>query len=228
MAILKFKQFRLEKIGGLSFRGQRADLLRQAYDSMDQETFAIVNGAQDWANRRQIPRAIAGRITRADALIIDLGCGPGDSTRIIARQTPSGCRIIGVDLSAELIARAKNRAQQGFFRAKDGSIVAPEFVCGDITGTLCGAAGEPLSSGSAHYVSSSGIVGHHLTPDDFARLAQELRRLIELGGHAALDCGPCLSASQISRAMEARGFILVKRARSVFFDPRPQLVFRRC
>ncbi len=46
---------------------------------------------------------------RAVASVVDLGCGPGHLTGLLARRWP-GARLHGVDASAEMIAAARDRA----------------------------------------------------------------------------------------------------------------------
>lgn len=41
--------------------------------------------------------------------ILDLGCGTGQLTAVIAEQTGSGGAVVGIDLSAEMIERARER-----------------------------------------------------------------------------------------------------------------------
>jgi SAM-dependent methyltransferase len=52
-------------------------------------------------------RAVAGRPT--PALAIDIGCGPGNSTRLV-RDTTRAARTVGLDRSAAFIATARARA----------------------------------------------------------------------------------------------------------------------
>jgi SAM-dependent methyltransferase len=57
------------------------------------------------------PAAIARLVGEAgfpsDALVLDAGCGPG---LVAAGLLQAGCRVVGVDLSAEMIERARRRA----------------------------------------------------------------------------------------------------------------------
>jgi trans-aconitate 2-methyltransferase len=52
--------------------------------------------------------------TIAEGLIYDLGCGPGNSTQILAALNP-GARLIGVDNSPEMLGRAAQEGPQGAF-----------------------------------------------------------------------------------------------------------------
>jgi trans-aconitate 2-methyltransferase len=58
------------------------------------------------AERTQPCRDLAGRIALdAPGRIIDLGCGPGNSTEVLAKRWPAA-EITGLDSSAEMIAKA--------------------------------------------------------------------------------------------------------------------------
>ena len=50
-----------------------------------------------------------------DSLVLDAGCGPGLVSAALLR---SGCRVFGVDLSAEMIARARRRCEAYGDRAR--------------------------------------------------------------------------------------------------------------
>ncbi len=227
LARRKLSQFRVEVLGGCHFRGQDPNQVRLAYDRMDEKTFRAINGSQEWVNCRQIPRSMRGWSNKDFALVIDLGCGPGSSTCILAWYGHPTWRIIGIDLAPELIDRARRSAPQGRLQTRTGPGAEVEFVVGSVTETLRDANGLAIPDSSVWYVNSSGIVGHHLTVNDFRQLASELARVIMPGGAAALDSGPFLKAGAIKREMHACGFRLRRRVHAVPFDPRPQLVFER-
>jgi trans-aconitate 2-methyltransferase len=55
---------------------------------------------------------LATRAGPAEGLIYDLGCGPGNSAQILSSLNP-GARLVGVDSSAEMLARAVLDGPQG-------------------------------------------------------------------------------------------------------------------
>lgn len=57
---------------------------------------------QEW-KARQIAAALAG--VSSDDLLVELGCGTGQVAELVLRQLP--CRYLGVDVSAEMLARAR-------------------------------------------------------------------------------------------------------------------------
>jgi trans-aconitate 2-methyltransferase len=75
-----------------------------------------------FAKERTLPcHDLAGRVElAAPATIVDLGCGPGNSTEVIAKRWPAA-RITGLDNSADMIAAAR-KDQPG-----------REWVVGDIS-----------------------------------------------------------------------------------------------
>jgi trans-aconitate 2-methyltransferase len=75
-------------------------------------------------------------LARVDApharVVVDLGCGPGNLTGLLATRWP-GARVVGIDSSAEMVARARD------------SVAQVEFEVGDLRGwlTSAGTAGVP-------------------------------------------------------------------------------------
>jgi len=59
------------------------------------------------AYRTRAARDLLGRVELQEVrLAVDLGCGPGNSTRLLAERWP-GARIVGVDNSAAMLERAR-------------------------------------------------------------------------------------------------------------------------
>ena len=52
-----------------------------------------------------------GRIAAGDR-VLDVGCGCGDTTLALGRRVGTGGRVVGIDISAPMLARARERAAQ--------------------------------------------------------------------------------------------------------------------
>jgi trans-aconitate 2-methyltransferase len=50
--------------------------------------------------------------------VMDLGCGPGNSTEVLAARFP-GARVAGIDSSADMIAAARRRLPQALFTVEE-------------------------------------------------------------------------------------------------------------
>jgi trans-aconitate 2-methyltransferase len=62
----------------------------------------------------------------APAVVYDLGCGPGNITRLLTERWP-GARVVGIDASAEMLARARREAPGiAFVQADIAHWSAPE------------------------------------------------------------------------------------------------------
>ncbi len=82
-----WRQWRAERSlerRGLHFRSTDSKTMAAAYSAMTEAEFDAVNGRQDWANWRTIPRALNGHVPMRPLRILDLGCGTGGSTRVLA------------------------------------------------------------------------------------------------------------------------------------------------
>jgi ubiquinone/menaquinone biosynthesis C-methylase UbiE len=110
--------------------------------------------------------AIEDLASPAEAIAIDLACGPGTFTRPLAARVR---RAIGVDLTPAMVEKARAEA------AREG-ISNIEFVCSDVYAL-------PFAIGAADIV-SCGYAFHHMT--DPARAIAEMTRVARPGGRMAI------------------------------------------
>jgi ubiquinone/menaquinone biosynthesis C-methylase UbiE len=130
----------------------------------------------DWENartlgRRDVPfwRNLA---LNAGGLVVELGCGTG---RIALPLGRAGVRLVGIDRSAPMLARARTRVRRGRLSSRVG------LVRGDIR-TL------PLpASASAMVLAPYGILQSLLRERDLAATLAEVHRVLEPGGTFGLE-----------------------------------------
>jgi len=103
---------------------------------------------------------------------LDLACGTGDISLLLARRLPSA-RVQGLDLSPAMLARARRRARRQTGRRRGAARV--RFLLGDL-GRL------PFPDGSLHLVTG----GYALrNAPDLAESLREVFRVLAPGGAAA-------------------------------------------
>ena len=202
---------------GIHFRATSFDQVLAAYAAMTQEEFDAINGPQDWANWRTIPRALSGHVPDRALRVLDLGCGTGGSTRALAFYCPAGLRITGYELAEPLLTFARRRA----YRHRDGGQANVDFVCQGVT--------EPLreSNAGVDLINAAGVVGHHLTPTTMPPLIAEMQRVLTPTGVAMLDVGPTMPGAELQRLMTAANFAYLGHYCSWFGDRTGEMVFRR-
>jgi SAM-dependent methyltransferase len=221
-----WRQWRTERAlarRGLAFRSTDAEQVRAAYAAMTPEEFDAVNGRQAWANWRTIPRSLSGHVPDRPLTVLDLGCGSGESTRVLAFYCPAGSRLIGYELAEPLVEVARRRR----YLHRSGAPAEVSFVCQGVTETLRQPGGTPVPDASVDVVNASGVVGHHLNTHTILPLARELVRTLRPGGVALLDVGPTLGDADLSIIMNAAGFERLGYHRSCFLDRTGQVVHRK-
>jgi SAM-dependent methyltransferase len=221
-----WRQWRTERAlarRGVRFRTTDPVAVESAYAAMSDVEFEAINGRQAWANGRTIPRALAGRLPARPVLAVDLGCGTGPSTRVLASCIPPGSRVIGYELAAPLAKVAGTRT----YRGPDGKPADVTFVCQGVTEPLIDPQGKQLAAASVDVANASGVVGHHLTELTVGGLVSELARVIAAGGFALLDVGPTLRDEALTHHMAPAGFERLGRFRSWWLDPTGQVLYRK-
>ncbi len=188
---------------------------------MAMDDFEGINARQNWVNWQTIPRAMSGLVPNRPLTIMDLGCGIGSSTSVLAFYAPQGSRILAYEISRPLVGIARNRA----YLNRLGERADVRFRCQSITTTLRPCDGVALSQG-IDLVNSSGVLGHHFNVNTMQLLAGQIKVVIRPGGLAMLDSGPTLSTTDLVGAMTSAGFVEVRRCRSWFLDPTALIVFQ--
>ena len=207
---------------GVHFRTTDLAALAAAYAAMSDREFDAINGRQDWANWRTIPRSLSGHVPDRPLTVLDLGGGTGGFMRVLAFYCPAGSRIIGYELAAPLVEIARRRS----YAQRDGQPADVAFVCQGVTEPLRQPDGIPIADRSVDVVNASGVVGHHLNPVTVRPLVSELRRVLRDGGVALLDVGPTLNDAALSAIMVGKGFVRLGYRRSCFLDRTGQVIYR--
>lgn len=207
---------------GVLFRTTDLRAVEASYSAMSEEEFDAVNGRQEWANWRTIARSMSGLVPNRPVRAVDLGCGTGGSTRVLACYLHPDARITGYELAEPLVNIARGRR----YLHRSGRPAHVDFVCQGITQRLHGPDCKPLADRSVDLANASGVVGHHLCEATLKDLAAELRRVLVPGGLTMLDPGPALPRSALRRILRPFGFEVIRVRRSSTFDPYGQLVFR--
>jgi SAM-dependent methyltransferase len=221
-----WRQWRAERAlarRGVHFRATEPAEVAAAYAAMSDEDFAGINARQDWANWRTIPRGLSGHVPDRALRVLDLGCGSGSSTTVLAFYCPAGSRITGYEMVLPLLEMARRRN----YVHRSGKPVQVSFVCQGVTQPFREADGNLVPENSVDLVNASGVVGHHLHAESVKPLVEELCRVLVPDGIAMLDVGPSLLARDLLPLMTAAGLEALKHVRSWFLDPTGEIVFQK-
>jgi len=217
-------ELRLRWLRRLRFRSRVQEQVRRAYGAMEVWEFEGLNARQAWSNWRTIPRNLDGRAPAEPLRAVDLCCGTGQSTEVLAYYLAPGSRILGLERSPRFLITARSRS----YRTRSGVPAAVEFGLQSVLETFRDSRGRELEKASIDLVNSSGAVGCHFDARDTAWLAREVARVLRRGGLALIDAGrPGTSEHELVEAFGEHAFDVIHRARSCALDRYTQVCFRK-
>jgi SAM-dependent methyltransferase len=216
----------LKHLRGVDFRLNENAAATRAYRAMSIDEFEGINARQRWANWRTLPRNLNGRIPDRPLRVIDLCCGVGQSTEVLACYLPVGSRILGIEFNPQFVEVARARASK--YVQRTGVPMEACFSAQSVLETFKDEAGAVIRAGSVDLVNSCGAVGVHFKPEATRVLAQEIHRVLSAGGIATIDSGPHgTTTSELTTIFESLDFKRLNAARSCFVDYSRQVCFRK-
>jgi SAM-dependent methyltransferase len=195
----------------VSYRTTQAASIAEAYGSMTEDEFDAINGPQEWQNLRFIPRLIQSLRLSGPLIAVDLGCGSGQSSQVLASQLPAGSTLLGYDICDRLLARAAHRT----YRDVVGAPMKAHFMNQSIAQPLHNPDGALLEEESVGLVHAAGVVGHHLAEADVRAMASEIARGLTPTGWVVLDAGPAMPRACLQEILTAQGFAMWQTLRAV-------------
>lgn len=206
----------------INFRKRENALAVEAYCEMDLEEFEGINARQQWANWRTIPKNLNGILPNAPVAAIDLCCGTGHSTEVLACYLPVGSSILGLEYNPSFVQKAQKKK---YFH-RSGRPCQVNFRVQSVLESFCDVQGKPISTDSIDLVNSCGAVGCHFDSSTTKRLVEEVARVTKPGGFAMIDSGlPGTNKEQLIQIFKEHKFKPIRFAKSCIFDLYTQICF---
>jgi SAM-dependent methyltransferase len=189
------------------------------------QEFEDINCRQVWTNWRTVPKNLNGLLPYdRPHFAIDLCCGTGQSTEVLACYLPPGSQVLGIEQNPEFVRKARERA----YLDGRGQPARARFRAQSALERFHDENGAELAEESVDVANSSGAIGHHFTPDMTLLMMREISRVLKPGGLALIDSGPWgTSTSRVRSIGEALGWQVLRENRSRLLDPLIQVAFQK-
>jgi SAM-dependent methyltransferase len=209
----------------VNFRQRENEKASQAYRAMSIREFEGINARQVWSNWRTVPKNLNGLLPYDRSLkAIDLCCGTGQSTEVLACYLPPGSQILGIEQNPDFVAAARKR----IILDGRGEIAQTQFRAQSALETFHDAEGKVVPAESVDLVNSSGAIGHHFKKEMTEQTLREIQRVLKPQGFALVDSGVLgTTPPQVREIAESLGWREVRSSRSRWMDPLLQIVFQK-
>jgi len=219
-----FTEAKIRLWKGLAYRTRCNEAAAHAYRAIAPDEFEDLNVLQAWANWRTIPRNLSGRLPATPIHAVDLCCGTGASTEVLAYYAPPGSRVLGLEVNPGFLEAARRRR----YVSKDGAPIRVEFNAQSVLEVFRDPDGLALDDCSIDLVNASGAVAFHFDERASRALAREVDRVLKPGGLATIDAGRGgTTARALTDIFARRAFSLEHSARSCPLDRGLQLCLRK-
>jgi SAM-dependent methyltransferase len=218
------KQFVAEThlfLRGIKLRLRSNQAAVASYLRLNAQQLEQVNLRQAWANWRSIPKALSGNVPQRPLRVLDLCCGIGQSTAVLAHYLPTGSAILGVDVNPAFVERARTAE----YRSRSGAPADVQFVAGSVLETWKDASGRELPGNSVDAVHCIGALGEHFNYADRTRVASEAWRVLRRDGVAIVDARGRKGREKTQRIFSRAGFVHKTSVRSCGLDRNSLEVF---
>jgi SAM-dependent methyltransferase len=216
----------LRHLRGINFRKSENAEAAVAYRAMSLADFEAINARQRWANWRTLPRNLSGLVPDRPLRVLDLCCGVGHSTEVLACYLPLGSSILGLEFNPQFVSMARDRASR--YVHLSGKPVQVSFSAQSVLETFLDPSGAEIPAASVDLANCCGAIGVHFKPEKTRIVAGEIARTLKSGALATIDSGHTgTPASALIRIFEDLGFQKLSTARSCFVDRGLQICFRK-
>jgi len=208
---------------GIQFRQNRNCRAREEYAKMSLNEFENINLRQNWANWRTIPKNLATCLESDQPVkAIDLCCGSGNSTEVLAYYLPAGSEILGLEYNPQFVEMARIR----MYRNRSEGRCSVHFHTQSVLDPFSDEKGVQIQTASFDVVNASGAFGHHFAPREAAIVVGEIRRILKPDGFAMIDTGKKgTDKKSLIEIFSSLGFEQINAAKSCWIDRHEQLCF---
>jgi SAM-dependent methyltransferase len=199
-------------------------IARGAYARLSAQDLRDINRRQQWAAWRAIPRSLSGVVENKPLSVIDLCCGVGDSTEVLAHFLPRGSQILGLDFQTLFVDAAARRD----YKHRSGAAASTRFSVQSILEPFRDVNGAAVPMESVDLVHAIGAFSVNFTPQQTLLSVVHAWRVLKTHGVLILDLKKSgAEREEILKGIRHAGFAHIHSAKSCTLDRSRQECFRK-